>query len=41
MPSIEIDNLSKRYGDTLAVDDLTFSARAGAVTAFLGPKEAG
>ncbi len=41
MPSIEIDNLSKRYGDTLAVDDLSFSARAGAVTAFLGPNGAG
>jgi ABC-2 type transport system ATP-binding protein len=41
MPSIEIDNLSKRYGDTVAVDDLSFSARAGAVTAFLGPNGAG
>jgi ABC-2 type transport system ATP-binding protein len=41
MPSIEIENLSKRYGDTLAVDDLSFSARAGAVTAFLGPNGAG
>jgi ABC-2 type transport system ATP-binding protein len=41
MPSIEIDHLSKRYGDALAVDDLSFSARAGAITGFLGPNGAG
>lgn len=38
---IEIDSLSKRYGSTLAVDDLSFEARPGRVTAFLGPNGAG
>src|SRR3954470_9361581 len=41
MPSIEIHGLSKRYGDVLAVNDLSFTARAGAVTGFLGPNGAG
>src|SRR5674536_189828 len=34
-------NLSKRYGDTLAVDALTFSIQPGKVTGFLGPNGAG
>ena len=38
---IEIDALTKRYGDTLAVDDLTFRVPAGQVTGFLGPNGAG
>ena len=38
---IEATSLSKRYGDTLAVDDLTFSIRPGQVTGFLGPNGAG
>jgi ABC-2 type transport system ATP-binding protein len=38
---IEIEGLTKRYGDTLAVDQLSFTARAGAVTGFLGPNGAG
>jgi ABC-2 type transport system ATP-binding protein len=33
--------LSKRYGDELAVDDLTFSVERGTVTGFLGPNGAG
>ena len=41
MPTIEIDELSKRYGDVTAVDDLSFVAREGAVTGFLGPNGAG
>jgi ABC-2 type transport system ATP-binding protein len=40
-PVIEIDHLSKRYGDTLAVDDLAFHVRPGVVTGFLGPNGAG
>ncbi|MGA2014715.1 MAG: hypothetical protein ABSH51_29895, partial [Solirubrobacteraceae bacterium] len=32
---IEIENLTKRYGDTCAVDDLTFTVRPGVVTGFL------
>jgi ABC-2 type transport system ATP-binding protein len=38
---IEVRELSKRYGDTLAVDDLTFDIPPGHVTGFLGPNGAG
>src|SRR5690348_12237589 len=38
---IEVDHVSKRYGDKLAVDDVTFSVRPGIVTGFLGPNGAG
>ncbi len=41
MVAIEIHGLSKRFGDVAAVDDLSFSARTGAVTGFLGPNGAG
>jgi ABC-2 type transport system ATP-binding protein len=38
---IEARGLTKRYGDRLAVDDLTFTVRPGQVTGFLGPNGAG
>ena len=38
---IEAHDLTKRYGETLAVDRLTFSATPGHVTGFLGPNGAG
>jgi ABC-2 type transport system ATP-binding protein len=38
---IETHELTKRYGDTVAVDGLTFSAGPGQVTGFLGPNGAG
>src|SRR5450631_3465289 len=38
---IEAHGLTKRYGDKLAVDDLTFTIRPGLVTGFLGPNGAG
>ncbi len=38
---IELDGLTKRYGDQLAVDDLTVTIRTGIVTGFLGPNGAG
>ena len=38
---IEARNLTKRYGDKLAVDDLTFTVESGKVTGFLGPNGAG
>src|SRR6476620_6526742 len=38
---IDDDHLSKRYGETLAVDDLSFTIRPGQVTGFLGPNGAG
>ncbi|MBB4687327.1 ABC transporter ATP-binding protein [Amycolatopsis jiangsuensis] len=38
---IEASGLTKRYGNTLAVSDLSFSVAAGKVTGFLGPNGAG
>ncbi|MBI5946601.1 MAG: ATP-binding cassette domain-containing protein [Chloroflexi bacterium] len=38
---IEFRNLTKTYGPTRAVDDVSFSAPPGAVTGFLGPNGAG
>jgi ABC-2 type transport system ATP-binding protein len=38
---LKIDHLSKRYGDTLAVDDLNFEVKPGVVTGFLGPNGSG
>ena len=38
---IEAQGLTKRYGDKLAVDGLTFTVRPGMVTGFLGPNGAG
>jgi ABC-2 type transport system ATP-binding protein len=38
---IAIKNLSKRYGDKLAVDDLTFNVAPGEVLGFLGANGAG
>ncbi|NUR94000.1 MAG: ABC transporter ATP-binding protein, partial [Kribbellaceae bacterium] len=34
---IEARQLTKRYGETTAVDGLEFTVRPGAVTGFLGP----
>jgi len=38
---IEVEGLTKRYGSTLAVDDLSFTVSPGTVTGFLGPNGAG
>ncbi len=38
---IEARSLSKRYSETVAVDDLTFTVAAGQVTGFLGPNGSG
>jgi ABC-2 type transport system ATP-binding protein len=38
---IEIDGLTKRYGDKTAVDELSFVVEPGVVTGFLGPNGAG
>jgi ABC-2 type transport system ATP-binding protein len=38
---IEVEGLTKRYGEMLAVDDVTFTARGGAITGLLGPNGAG
>jgi ABC-2 type transport system ATP-binding protein len=39
--TIEVQGLTKRYGDTLAVDGLSFTVPAGRVTGFVGPNGAG
>ncbi|PKV84428.1 ABC transporter ATP-binding protein [Streptomyces sp. TLI_146] len=41
MTSIDVQELTKEYGTTRAVDRLTFSVRPGRVTGFLGPNGAG
>jgi ABC-2 type transport system ATP-binding protein len=38
---IEVEGLTKRYGSTLAVDDLSFKVVPGTITGFLGPNGAG
>lgn len=38
---IEAEGLTKRYGNTVAVNDLTFTVQPGRVTGFLGPNGAG
>ncbi len=40
-PSIEVRELTKRYGRTVAVDHLSFDVHPGRVTGFLGPNGAG
>ena len=38
---IEVENLTKRYGDRTAVDGVSFQVHPGTVTGFLGPNGAG
>jgi ABC-2 type transport system ATP-binding protein len=38
---IAIDSLTKRYGETVAVEDLSFSVQPGSILGFLGPNGAG
>ncbi len=40
-PVVTVSSLTKRYGELVAVDGLTFSLHAGTVTGFLGPNGAG
>ncbi len=40
-PVVTVRSLTKRFGEVVAVDDLTFSLRPGTVTGFLGPNGAG
>src|SRR5690242_5963869 len=41
MPPLEVRGLTKRFGSTTAVDELTFAVEAGRITGFLGPNGAG
>ena len=38
---IEVKNLTKYYGDVLAIDHLTFTAKKGRILGFLGPNGSG
>ncbi len=39
--TIEVHNVTKRFGHTLALDGLTFTVKPGSVTGFVGPNGAG
>jgi ABC-type multidrug transport system ATPase subunit len=41
MRALEVHGLTKRYGKTLAVDDVTFAVQAGQIFGFLGPNGSG
>ena len=41
MPMIEVQNLTKRYRERVAVDSLNFSVAEGEILGFLGPNGAG
>jgi len=41
MPVIEVRGLTKRFGEVLAVDQMSFEVEAGSVVGFLGPNGAG
>ena len=41
MTTITIEGLTKRFGEVVAVDDLSFEVASGTVTGFLGPNGAG
>jgi ABC-2 type transport system ATP-binding protein len=40
-PVVTVSSLTKRYGELVAVEDVTFALRSGTVTGFLGPNGAG
>jgi ABC-2 type transport system ATP-binding protein len=40
-PAVSTRGLTKRFGEVVAVEDLTFSLEAGTITGFLGPNGAG
>jgi len=41
MMTLEVSNVSKRFPGTLAVDNVSFEARAGEITGYLGPNGSG
>ncbi len=40
-PAIKVEHLTKRFGDFVAVDDVSFEAAEGKITALLGPSGSG
>jgi ABC-2 type transport system ATP-binding protein len=40
-PAVSVRSLSKRYGEIVAVDDVSFTLEPGTITGFLGPNGAG
>jgi len=40
-PSVEVEQLTKRFGSFVAVDDITFQAQPGEIFGFLGPNGSG
>ncbi len=40
-PLVKVQNLTRRYGDVLAVDDVSFEVQAGEIFGLLGPNGAG
>jgi len=40
-PAIQVEGLTKRYGDLIAVNDISFTVNRGEIFAFLGPNGAG
>ena len=41
MKVIEVNNLVKKYGDVVAVDDISFSIEKGSICSILGPNGSG
>src|ERR1041385_6120798 len=41
MPTIEVNNITKKFGDFTAVDGISFSVEHGEIFALLGPNVAG
>ena len=40
-PALEIDKITKRYGEVVAVEDMTFAVPAGQIFGFVGANGAG
>ena len=40
-PALVVEHLTKRFGERVAVDDVSFGVAAGEVFGFLGPNGAG
>ena len=41
MPAIEVEGLTKRYGDRVVVDDVSFTVDEGEIFGIVGPNGAG